>query len=178
MEEKVNILRLLIEIRDGDEGEVKYCHRHYSNTSSSGPILQREPCKLSIQSKVNIHWQLPGLISRCDHENFVWQDRIQRIFNSTLNIMDNKWIIFYEITGAGFSFSMLRLFMGKMVRQKQPLPSQNLTLTMFARFNLALMGELVHSSYNFVMFEENSINECQRESKLRLGFEVPEIFKV
>ena len=90
----------------------------------------------------------------------------------------DKWIIFYEITGAGFSFSMLRLFTGKMVRQKQPLPSQNLTLTMFARFNLALMGELVHSSYNFVIFEENSINECQRESKLRLGFEVPKVYKI
>ena len=83
--------------------------------------------------------------------------------------MDNKWILYViinEITGVGFSFFMLRLFMGKMVRKKQPLPSHNLTLTMFAQFNLALMGELVHSSYNFIMSEENSISECQRKRKL------------
>ena len=35
-----------------------------------------------------------------------------------------------------------------------------------AQFNLALMGELVHSSYNFIMSEENSISECQRKRKL------------
>ena len=38
LEEEVDILCLLVEIRDGDEGEVKYCHHHYSNTSL-GPSL-------------------------------------------------------------------------------------------------------------------------------------------
>ena len=79
------------------------------------------------------------------------------------------YIIINEITGVGFSFFMLRLFIvfvGKTVRMNQPLPSHNLTLTMFAQFNLALMGELVHSSYNFIMSEENSISECQRKRKL------------
>ena len=38
LEEEVDILCLLVEIRDGDEGEVKYCHHHYSNTSL-GPFL-------------------------------------------------------------------------------------------------------------------------------------------
>lgn len=59
---------------------------------------------------------------------------------------------------------------GKNGQKEVASPSHNLTLTMFAQFNLALMGELVHSSYNFIMSEENSINECQRKRKLRLGF--------
>ena len=61
---------------------------------------------------------------------------------------------FNKITGVGFSFdSRLRLFMGKWSDGRSP----GLTLTMFAQFNLALRGKLVHITFNV---EEKSINEC------------------